>query len=177
MDLTWSDFPIRGMVVPILYRIITLLGTDEINTSPVLVDEEKWITIEEGKIRNKWEVLSPSGKKELIVPDYDLEKINIKNTNELGIYQVYSNGEKFTSFPTRLHYREYISESINQNDLKKFINDENIRWITMDDDFAKIFSETRHGKSLWKIFLFLASIMFLIETLLGKPDFSKLKVE
>ena len=177
MDLNWSDLPIRGMVVPILYRIITLLGTDEINTSPVLVDEEKWITIEEGKIRNKWEVLSPSGKKELIVPDYDLEKINIQNTNELGIYQVYSNGEKFTSFPTRLHYREYISESIGQNDLKKFINDENTRWITMDDDFAKIFSETRHGKSLWKIFLILASIMFLIETLLGKPDLSKLKVE
>ena len=47
----------------------------------------------------------------------------------------------------------------------------------MDDDFAKIFSETRHGKSLWKIFLFLASIMFLIETLLSKPDLSKLKVE
>ena len=45
----------------------------------------------------------------------------------------------------------------------------------MDDDFAKIFSETRHGKSLWKIFLILASIMFLIETLLGKPDLSKLK--
>ena len=49
MDLTWSDFPIRGMVVPILYRIITLLGTDEINTSPVLVDEEKWIAIERVK--------------------------------------------------------------------------------------------------------------------------------
>ena len=47
----------------------------------------------------------------------------------------------------------------------------------MDDDFAKIFSETRHGKSLWKIFLFLALIMFLIETLLGRPDYSKLKVD
>ena len=177
MDLTWSDFPIRGMVVPILYRIITLLGTDEINTSPVLVDEEKWIAIEEGKIRNRWEVLAPSGKKELIVPDYDLEKINIKNTNELGIYRVYSNGDQFTSFPTRLHYREYISESINQNDLEKFIKDENIRLITMDDDFAKIFSETRHGKSLWKIFLLFALIMFLIETLLGRTDNSKLKVD
>ena len=177
LNLNWSDFPIRGMIVPLLYRLIILSGTDEVNTSPVLIDESKWISIDDSKLRNKWEVLSPSGKKELIVPEYNLERINIGSTSELGIYRVYSNGDKFTSFPTRLHYREYIGESINQNDIEKFIKDENTRWITIDDDFAKIFSETRHGKSLWKIFLFLALIMFLIETLMGRPDYSRVKAD
>ena len=177
LDLNWNDFPIRGMVVPLLYRMIILSGTDEINTSPVLIDEQKWISIEESKLRNKWEVISPSGLRELIVPDYNLEKINIVNTSELGIYQVFSNGEKFTSFPTRLHYREYISRGISQKDVEKFIDNKDIRWLEIEENFPKIFSETRHGKSLWKIFLLIALILFLIETLLGKPEQIKMKTE
>ena len=165
------------MVVPLLYRMIILSGTDEINTSPVLIDEQKWISIEESKLRNKWEVISPSGLRELIVPDYNLEKINIVNTSELGIYQVFSNGEKFTSFPTRLHYREYISGGISQRDVEKFIDNKDIRWLEIEGNFPKIFSETRHGKSLWKIFLLIALILFLIETLLGKPEQIKMKTE
>ena len=49
MDLNWSDLPYSWNGGSNVVYIITLLGTDEINTSPVLVDEEKWITIEENK--------------------------------------------------------------------------------------------------------------------------------
>ena len=62
LDLRWNDLPMRGIVVPLLFRLIILSGTDEVNTSAVLVDESKWISIEESKLRNKWEVVSPSGK-------------------------------------------------------------------------------------------------------------------
>ena len=47
----------------------------------------------QSKLRNKWEVVSPSGLREMIVPEYDREGILVKNTGELGIYQVFSNGE------------------------------------------------------------------------------------
>ena len=63
LDLRWNDLPMRGIVVPLLFRLIILSGTDEVNTSAVLVDESKWISIEESKLRNKWEVVSPSGFK------------------------------------------------------------------------------------------------------------------
>ena len=175
LDLRWNDLPIRGMVVPLLYRLIILTGTDEVNTSPVLIDEAKWIAIEESKLRNKWEVISPSGLTEMIVPEYDREGIEIDNTNELGIYQVYSNGEKFTAFPTRLHYKEYIQERIQQRDIESIIRGDNTRWLKVEDDFAKIFSETRQGKSLWKFFLIAAIIFLLAETIIGKPEDSLIK--
>ena len=47
LDLRWNDIPIRGMMVPLLYRLLILTGTDEVNTAPVLVDEKKWISVEE----------------------------------------------------------------------------------------------------------------------------------
>ena len=137
-----------------------------------MVDESKWISIEESKLRNKWEVVSPSGLREMIVPEYDREGILVENTGELGIYQVFSNGEKFTSFPTRLHYKEYLSPRMQKVDMEAIFGIENMRWIKSQSDVAKTFSETRHGKSLWKFFL-IASIIFLIaETIIGRPGSS-----
>ena len=159
----------RGIVVPLLFRLIILSGTDEINTSAVLVDESKWISIEESKLRNKWEVVSPSGLKEMIVPEYDKEGILFENTRELGIYQVYSNGEKFTSFPTRLHYKEYLSGRMQKEDMEAILGIENMRWIEYKSDVTKIFSETRHGKSLWKFFLIASIILLIAETIIGRP--------
>ena len=172
LDLRWNDLPMRGIVVPLLFRLIILSGTDEVNTSAVLVDESKWISIEESKLRNKWEVVSPSGLREMIVPEYDKEGILVENTGELGIYQVFSNGEKFTSFPTRLHYKEYLSPRMQEVDMEAIFGIENMRWIKSQSDVTKTFSETRHGKSLWKFFL-IASIIFLIaETIIGRPGSS-----
>ncbi len=175
LNLNWSDLPIRGMIVPLLYRMIILIGTDEINTAPVLVDESKWISIEESELRNKWEVVSPSGRIEMIAPEFDLEGINIVNTNELGIYQVYNNGEKFTSFPTRLHYKEYIDKRINKNNIEMMIGKNNSRWLTIDDNLQNVFSKIRNGESLWRIFLLFAIIFMLIETIIGRPKTNEIK--
>ncbi len=176
LDLRWNDFPIRAVVVPLMYRLIILTGTDLINTSPVLIDEPKWISVDESKLMHKWEVFSPSGEIEMIVPKYDREGILITNTDELGFYQVFNNGVRFTSFPTRLHYKENIQNHIDQEDIEFCIPNDQTRWLTIQDDFVTVFSETRQGKSLWKLFLFFAFLFILIETILGesKPNIMKL---
>lgn len=175
LNLRWNDFPIRAIVVPLIYRLIVLTGTDAINTAPVLVNEPKWISVEENKLMNKWEVWFPSGKVEMIVPEYDQEGIKIINTNELGFYQVYSNGEIFTSFPTRLDYNEFIKSSINQSDIEFLLPSDQTKWLTIQDKFSSIFSETRHGKSLWKIFLFLTLLFLLAESIIGRPQLKNMK--
>ncbi len=175
LDFEWTDLPIRGIIVPLLYRLLILTGADEINTAPVLINEPKIIEIKESNLINSWEVVSPAGKTELIVPSYDKEIIKITQTDELGIYKVYNNGKQFTSFPTRLHYNEYPRQPINKNNLNNIFPKNNLRWISLDANFNEIFSETRHGKSLWNIFLMCAIIFLLIETLLSAPNAKKLK--
>ena len=59
--------------------------------------------------------------------------------------------------------------------LKIFFQKNNLRWISLDENFNKVFSETRHGKSLWNIFLILAIIFLLIETILSAPNTKKAK--
>ena len=170
LDLRWNDLAIRGMVIPLMYRLLVLTGTDEINTSSIVINESKWISIEEKSLRNKWDVVSPSGKIEMIVPDYDREGIEVVKTGELGIYHVLSNGELFTSFPTRLHDNEYIGPRINQRKIETILPHTQTRWLTLQDDFFQTFSETRQGKSLWKIFLALAVGFLIVESIMGRPE-------
>ena len=177
LDFGWTDLPIRGMIVPLLYKLLILTGTDEVNIAPVLINEPKIIEIKESNLINSWEVVSPTGKTELIVPNYDKENIKITQTNELGIYEVYNNGKHFTSFPTRLHYNEYPRKSIDKNLLNNIFPKKNLRWINLDENFNEVFSETRHGKSLWNIFLIIAIILLLIETILSAPNAKTLKIE
>jgi hypothetical protein len=175
LDLRWNDLAIRGMFVPLMYRLLVLTGTDELNTTSVQIDEPKWITIEEKILRNKWEVISPSGNKEMIVPNYNLEGIQISNTNELGVYQVFSDGKLFTSFSTRLHEKEYLQHRINQRAIEPFIQQDQIRWLMLQNDFSQAFLEARQGKSLWKTFLLLALLFLLAETIIGRPQPIKMK--
>jgi hypothetical protein len=177
LDLRWNDLAIRGMLVPLIYRLLVLTGTDEINTSSVKINEPKWISVEEKYLRHKWEIVSPSGRTEMIVPDYDREGINISSTEELGVYTVYSNGELFTSFPTRLHDQEYIQPRFSQNDIESFLTSNQTRWLTLKDEFSQVFMETRQGKSLWKIFLALAILFLLAESIIGRPIRVNMKAE
>ena len=70
-----------------------------------------------------------------------------------------------------LHYKEYLSPRMQKVDMEAIFGEENMRWINLKVMY-KNFSETRHGKSLWKFFL-IASIIFLIaETIIGRPGSS-----
>jgi len=173
LDLRWNDLAIRGMVIPLMYQLMVLTGTDEINTRPIFIDEPKWISIEEKLLRHTWEIEMPSGRRELIVPDYNSEGIQIESTQELGIYRVYANGELFTSFATHLHDSEYIQPRCDESKIASILPSG--RWLMIQDNFSQVFSETRQGKSLWKLFLVIAVGLLLLETILGRPEPKSLK--
>ena len=107
--------------------------------------------------------------------DFNREGILIPATDELGIYRVFANGELFTSFPTRLYYKEYIQEELSQENLDQMISEDNTQWLDLEADFAALFSEIRQGKALWKTFLLIAIALLLLESILGRPNPSKMK--
>ena len=111
----------------------------------------------------------------MIVPDYDREGIQISFTYELGVYEVFSNGELFTAFPTRLHPFETLKPRMNQTDFEYIIPNKQTRWLALENGFSQTFSETRQGKSLWKIFLAIAMVLLIAETILGRPNPVKMK--
>ena len=169
VNLAWNNMPVRGLLVPLMYRLIVLGGTDELNSSSVIIGEPKWVVLDQNEVRDTWEVVSPSGYKNLIVPDFSKESIQIKSTDELGVYSIYQNGKHYTSFSTHLHPYEALFNTDPKNQIREILSSDKYKWIDLDNDFLSNFSNTRQGKSLWKLFLLLASILILIETWVGRP--------
>ena len=175
LDLDWNDMPFRGLLVPLMYKLLVLGGTDEVNSMPVKLGSVKWVALDGNEVKSEWEVESPSGIKNLIVPDFSKEGLKIKNTNELGVYNVYKNKILYTSFTTELNSNEIISNQITQNEIDILFPELEYKWINPSDNFINIFNEIRHGKALWKLFLILAIILFLLETWVGRPNVNNIK--
>lgn len=177
MDLAWNDLPMRGLMVPLVHRMLLLLATDETNSSPIQIGEPKYIALDREIINREWQLVTPSGKTILIIPDFATQQLPITQTMELGSYQVLSDGDLFTAFSTRLSPGEYPSVRADQERILSVFPTEQIRWIepthNLNDELAAI----RYGKSLWRIFLLLAIFLLVLETALGRMNPGAFKQE
>jgi len=175
LNLNWNDLTLRGLLIPLMYRLLILGGTDEVNSLPVVVGNIKWINLQGDEVRNEWEVQSPSGIKNLIVPDFSKESLKITDTNEHGIYSVFKNKKLYTSFATILHQSEIVSKQISENEIDILFKELKYKWIGPSNNFINVFNEIRHGKALWKLFLILAIVLFLLETWIGRPTTNNMR--
>lgn len=172
VDLNWNDLPVRGLLVPLLHRILLLLATDEFNTKSVIAGESKFIQLDRELMNNQWSLETPSGKTILLIPDFNRESLSIPYTNELGSFKVFADGLLYTSFSTQLSPKEYASNRMTNAEVLNILPSENTRWIEPEIDLVKELNTIRYGKSLWRYFLILAIIILILESLIGrvKPE-------
>lgn len=172
VDLNWNDLPVRGLLVPLLHRILLLLATDEFNTKPAIAGDTKMIKLDRELMNNKWSLETPSGQTILLIPDFNRELLLITQTTELGSYNVYADGLFYTAFSTHLSPKEYSSNRMSNAEVLNILPSENTRWIEPEIDLVKELNAIRYGRSLWRYFLLLAIITLLIESLIGrsKPE-------
>jgi hypothetical protein len=168
LDLTWNDLPMRGLLVPMLHRILVLLATDETNTAPVLVDDPKVITIDRETINREWSVVTPSGNTVLVIPDFNTESLVFTQTTELGSYEVLADGVPYAAFSTRLAPQEYPALRLDRQAVLNALPEGQGRWIEPDQDLVQKIKEMRYGKSLWRSFLMAALVLLMVESLLGR---------
>ena len=169
LELSWNDFLLKGILIPVIYRMIAISSNDETNISPVKINEKKLIKIKNQDLNSNWILKTPSQEKILLVPDYKNQVLSIDQTNELGSYSVYSNDVLFTSFSTLLSPREYPNSFNFKKKINEKISNLNYKWIPKKSNIEETISSNRHGMSLWRFFLLIAIILYTIESFLSRP--------
>ncbi len=168
LDLRWNDLGLRGLVVPLLHRMLMLLATDESLVQPVEVDQEKIVPLERELLNKQWELITPSNKHVLLIPDYSSESLLIDATGEVGSYQVLMEGQLFTNFSVVLSKSEYPSQRSGEGTIIDRLPADQARWISIDENYLDNLKDIRFGKSLWRTFLILAIILLLVESAIGR---------
>ena len=169
IDPTWNDFSLKGILIPMIHRIIAISATDESNISPIIINRTKLIKINIEDLNKDWILETPSKDRILLVPDYKKEAIIINQTNELGSYTIYSDGESYTSFSTKLSLYEFPNIRANKEQINEILSSLRVLWILSNSNIEELISSNRHGRSLWKFFLIIAIILFLVESFISRP--------
>ena len=177
IGLAWNDMALRGLFVPLLHRMLILLATDESNTLPVYVGGLKEINMSKELLNAKWEVYSPIGKQTLLIPDYNRELLIIDQTTELGSYEIYANGEFYTAFSTQLDPHERVVNRTPGQTIVNAIGTAQAQYIAPGQNTSEVLQDLRFGKVLWRNFLLITIILFLLETIIGRPNTQALKSE
>ena len=175
LDLRWNDFGMKGLLIPMMYRLLMFTVIDEFNTSSSFINEPKVIKVPNKLINNKWIVKMPSGSEIIVVPNYDKEQLVINNTNELGSYEVFANNEFYTAFSTKLSPFESPKIRVDKENLMSVVDSEKSVWINPDDDVVSILKSKRHGRSIWRTFLIIAILLFIVESIISRPKVGAIK--
>ena len=158
------------MLIPLIHRLLILSATNELNTQVIEVYKTKVISLSKELINKKWSVKLPSGKKILVIPDYSNEVIIFEQTTELGSYEIYADDVFYTAFSTKLPINESPKYRSSFEKINLAVGNNNLVLITNEMAFQETIQSQRHGRLLWRTFLIIAIILFLLESYLSKPN-------
>ena len=175
LDMKWNDFTIKGLLIPLIHRLLILSATNELNTQRIEINNPKIISLSNELINKEWSVKLPSGRKILVIPDYINEVIIFEETTELGSYEVFADGIFYTAFSTKLSINESPKYRTSFEKIYSAIGADNLVWVSNDMSIKETIRSQRFGKLLWRTFLLIAIILFLLESYISKPNPNAMK--
>jgi len=175
-DLGWSDLPVRGLFVPLMYRSLFYVSSgQQLDSGDLTLGEEATLKLrntEQGQIVIK----SPNGD-ELIPEQRALQGASVVQIpgeySSSGIYDFLSDGQQLS----RQAFNERKEES-NLSRLSPEMAVENLEKMTEGDvrvlsnvnstsDLQSRLSEARIGVEIWNVLLVIALVLLLLEMLVS----------
>jgi hypothetical protein len=190
--LDWSDFPVKGIFVPLIRRSLAYLATSNAQTADHVAGSVVNVTLPSklfepdlgGNVVHK----SPDGDEEIIQPNADERggerEFIIKKTDIPGVHQVARDKELLSGFSVNVDPRESDTRRMSADDAKKWLSEhglqpEAIKVLNPNEHPDTVVLQSRFGVELWKYFLGFAIACALTEMIVArsKPEKGKKQEE
>jgi hypothetical protein len=170
----WSDFPMKGVFVPLLHRSILYLARQETRSDETLPGSE--VVIRSSVATNSvWTIRNPEKVDIAAMPALQAfqQTLRFSATDQLGIYTVYARDKTLQKFVVNLDPRESqtrkaTSAGINSLLQQLGIESSSVHEVHHAEDLERTVLESRFGVELWKYLLMLALIVGIIELLVAR---------
>jgi hypothetical protein len=175
-SLAWSDFPVKGLFAPLVYRSMIYLSSLGEAVPSFTVGEEPVVSAKRPQSDGgRYTLVAPDGTAELIRPAGQSEGISSSalsfKLNRLpapGFYEIRGGTAPLTVFAMNVDPRESDPRKVSADELAKFlknaaINPAAVRTIAPTDDLQSTVLQLRFGIELWKHCLALALALALLE--------------
>jgi hypothetical protein len=173
----WSDFPMKGIFVPIAARSALYVGARGEEFAATTVSEQITVQLPPRRdLPEQVKVTAPDGREEFVavrrLPSGST--IIYDNTNVPGVYRVSAGTEDIALFTANMGSGESDLTPIDEDHLREAIA---ARMVTPDNltvlesnrgDYAEAITASRFGLELWKYMLALAIICAFAEMIVGR---------
>jgi hypothetical protein len=181
----WSDFPLKGIFVPLIHRAVTYLASPVETDTPITVGSRVRFLLRSSHsdARARHLIVSPSGIEERVAPrarsgDGTIE-FESSPSAETGVYSLKAE-EAGRAGPKILAARAVVLPE-SEGDLRPATEEElasfwrqhgvepkRVRILSADGALERIVQEARFGVELWKYLLLIAAIFAVAEMLIGR---------
>ncbi|MEX2189875.1 MAG: BatA domain-containing protein [Bacteroidota bacterium] len=169
--LDWSDFPLKGLFVPLIQRAVSSLSQEQVHQPTILAGE----TVRFSSLPDPQErltIVTPRNIEGGIQPEPG-RGLSFGKTDELGIYTLKSAAGVLRTISVNVDPDESQTAKAPQDALEALFSSLGIpegAVKTVEESSAVRASvlETRHGIELWKHFLIAALILAIAEMLLAR---------
>ncbi len=165
LNLQWSDLPLKGLFVPLLYRIMYSACQSFSVRKDYLIGGSAQISLTDLSINNDFFVDPPNDEPYQIIPDQTPQglRFDISTLPEAGPYHILKGEERMHSFAVNLSSEELKTPYLRFSNIS-----EEVIGLNSESDFEETIKQSRRGQELWYIFLILAMLMLLAEIFLVK---------
>jgi hypothetical protein len=175
--LGWSDFPVRGIFVPLMHRSVLYTSAVDRHSERFIAGEtiETALRATQERLRGEYVLVHPDNTEERVQSDHfsavGVLRFVLGNIREQGIYRLVQNGETVRAFAVNVSPGESTSSRLEPGEIETVLGEfglENV-YIASDDELLETaVLESRYGRELWKLFAFLAFVTAVLETMLAR---------
>ena len=183
--LEWSDFPLKGIFVPMMNRAVLYLASKHEEGKDFLVGENVLAQIPRASqtvtSSAQFSLKLPDGTEELIKPfsspsAFGSLMFSVESTDQPGAYQIFGGNQLLKEFVLNVDPRESDLGKIDKSRLEQFWNQfgvQSVTRISTRDEIETVILQSRYGIELWKYALLLALIVAVAEMIIAREGKSQ----
>lgn len=173
-NLDWSDFPVRGIFVPLLHRSVIYLSQGQQQNESEIAGDDHLIR---SRIRGaeQWMVENPEKVKIALTGSRTTAErsAHFSETEALGVYVVRAGNVVIQKFAVNLDPSESditpAREKQTEEMLRRLgISTSSVTTITESQETQRTVLQSRFGVELWKHFLIVALLLAFAETIVAR---------
>ncbi len=171
--LSWSNFPIKGIFAPIIYRSLLYSAVNENLDESIIVGKEISLKLKGHKTASvKWKLISPDGSEEIISTiqktSSGADVLQLGKLIKSGIYELSSDTNIEALLAVNVDKAESDLKKISQEEMSEYfqrfnIQESNIVRIPTNEKIQETVLATRYGVELWKYAVILVLFLALLE--------------
>jgi hypothetical protein len=172
----WSDFPLKGLFVPLLHRSVLYLARQQARADEALPGSE--VVIRSSAVTtSSWTIRNPEKVDVTAIPTVQAfqQLLRFHGTDELGIYTVYAKEVLIQKFAINLDPRESQTQKATSAEIGALLQrlgiaGRAVRDAIRPETLDRTVLESRFGVELWKYLLVVALIVAVIELLVSRSS-------